>query len=115
MDVDEKQRERFARLEIRATMLKAIAHPTRLFILDELSGGKRCVCELTEMIGADVSTVSKHLAVLKGAGIVRDEKEGLKVYYSIAIPCALDFFGCVDRVIRKEAETRLKLVSDEKE
>jgi ArsR family transcriptional regulator len=109
--VDGKLKERFARLEVRASVLKAIAHPTRLFILDELSNGKKSVLELTDMIGADISTVSKHLAVLKGAGIVRDEKEGLKVYYSIAIPCALDFFGCVDRVIKIAAEERLNLIS----
>lgn len=106
-------KERFDMLELRASVFKAIAHPTRLFILDELSGGEKCVCELTEMIGADTSTVSKHLAVMKGAGIVKDRKEGLKVFYSIAIPCALDFFSCVDRVIRTAAEERLSLVSGE--
>ena len=48
-------------LEARAKVLKAMAHPSRLFILEELNKGERCVCDLTEMIGADVSTVSKHL------------------------------------------------------
>lgn len=112
--MDGELRKRFDRLEVRASVFKAIAHPTRLFILDELSGGEKCVCELTDMIGADTSTVSKHLAVMKGAGIVKDRKDGLKVYYSIAIPCALDFFGCVDRVIKTAAEERLKLISGEK-
>ena len=58
--------------------MKALAHPSRLFIVDELSrSGERCVCELTEMVGADMSTVSRHLAMLKGAGIIEDEKRGL--------------------------------------
>jgi DNA-binding transcriptional ArsR family regulator len=61
-----------ANMEARARIMKALAHPSRLFIVDELSRGERCVCELTEMIGADVSTVSKHLALLKNAGIVLD-------------------------------------------
>ena len=65
-----------ARYEARARIIKALAHPTRLFIIDELSGNKRCVCELTEMIGADASTVSKHLSVLRNAGLVADEKVG---------------------------------------
>ena len=60
MDPDSK-----ARYEARANIMKAMAHPSRLFILDELSKGERCVCELTEMIGADVSTVSKHLSLLR--------------------------------------------------
>ena len=109
--MDKKTRERFDGFEIRASILKAMAHPTRLFIIDELSSGEKCVCELTDMIGVDTSTVSKHLSLLKGAGIVTDRKEGLKVYYSIAIPCALDFFGCVDKVIKTTAEKRLKLIS----
>ena len=57
-----------ALFEARARIMKALAHPTRLFLADELSKGERCVCELTEMVGADVSTVSKHLAILKNAG-----------------------------------------------
>jgi DNA-binding transcriptional ArsR family regulator len=81
---------------IRATILKAMAHPTRLFIVDELSRNARCVYELTDRIGADISTVSKHLAILKNAGIVRDEKRGSHVYYSLTVPCVLDFFDCVE-------------------
>jgi len=65
-----------AELEARARVMKSLAHPTRLFIVDELSRGERCVCELTDMIGADVSTVSKHLAVLKAAGVVLDDRRG---------------------------------------
>ena len=70
-----------AKYEARASVVKALAHPTRLFIVDEIAKGERCVCELTAMIGADISTVSKHLSVLKQAGLVADEKRGLMVYY----------------------------------
>ena len=87
------------RLEARAKVMKALAHPTRLFIVDELSRGERCVCDLTEKIGADVSTVSKHLSVLKRAGIVRDDKRGVQVYYRLRVPCILNFFGCVEAVL----------------
>ncbi len=110
-DMDKKLKEKFAGLEIRASILKAIAHPTRLFIIDELSNGERCVCELTEMIEVDTSTVSKHLSQLKGAGIVTDRKEGLKVFYNLTTPCVLNFFDCVDKVIKTTAEERLKLIS----
>lgn len=84
----------------RARVLKALAHPTRLFIVEELSGGERCVRELTEKIGADMSTVSKHLSVLKAIGIVRTEKRGSEVYYSLRMGCVLDFFDCIEAVIR---------------
>ena len=81
--------------------MKALAHPTRLFIVDELSRGERCVCELTDGIGADMSTVSKHLSVLKGAGIVSDDKRGVQVFYRLRVPCILNFFGCVEAVLEE--------------
>ena len=88
-------------MEARAKVMKALAHPTRLFIVDELSRGERCVCNLTEKIGADVSTVSKHLSVLKGAGIVIDDKRGVQVFYRLRVPCILNFFGCVEAVLEE--------------
>jgi ArsR family transcriptional regulator len=91
-----------ARFEDRARVLKAMAHPTRLYMVEVLSDGERCVHELTEMVGADMSTVSKHLSVLKSAGIVTDEKRGSEVYYSLKMACVLGFFDCVEAVLRGE-------------
>ncbi|MBN1886313.1 MAG: winged helix-turn-helix transcriptional regulator [Candidatus Krumholzibacteriota bacterium] len=101
MNADTKRR-----YEVRARIIKALAHPTRLFIVDELSRGERCVCELTGMVGADVSTVSKHLAVLRASGIVDDEKRGAKVFYRLATPCVLNFFGCVESVMAGRGRDR---------
>jgi len=99
-----------AKYEARAAIIKALAHPTRLFIVDQLQGGKRCVCELTRPIGADMSTVSKHLSVLKAAGIVGDEKAGQQVFYHLKVPCVLKFFGCVEAVMESNAREQLELV-----
>jgi ArsR family transcriptional regulator len=99
-----------ANMEARARIMKALAHPSRLFIVDELSRGERCVCELTEMIGADVSTVSKHLALLKSAGIVLDDRRGAQVFYRLRVPCILNFFGCVEAVIEEVDRSRTELV-----
>lgn len=93
-----------SRYEVRARIIKALGHPTRLFMVDELSKRERCVCELTEMVGADISTVSKHLSVLKTAGIVIDEKRGTQVFYSLRVPCVLRFFDCVGAVMKSIAE-----------
>jgi ArsR family transcriptional regulator len=87
------------RFRARARILKALAHPTRLFIVDELSREERCVRELTEKIGADMSTVSRHLSILRNEGIVHDEKRGAQVYYSLRCPCVTDFFRCVQSVL----------------
>ena len=97
---------RKAHLTARAQVLKAMAHPSRLFIIEELDKAERCVCELTDMVGADISTVSKHLSVLKQAGIVQDEKRGNQVFYRLRVPCILNFFGCVESVLESRAQTR---------
>lgn len=68
------------------------------------------MCELTEMIGADVSTVSKHLSVLKNGGIVTDEKRGSQVFYSLRVSCILNFFSCVEAVLQANAEEHSALV-----
>ncbi len=82
----------------RAEVMKALAHPSRLMMVEELSRGERCVCELTELVGYDISTVSKHLNILKKSGIVRDEKRGKQVLYHLNTPCIMDFFSCLDAV-----------------
>ncbi len=96
--------ERKKHLHARAKVLKAMAHPSRLFIIEELEKGECCVCDLTEMIGADVSTVSKHLSVLRQAGIVVDDKRGNQVFYSLRVPCILNFFGCVESVLESQVK-----------
>ena len=93
-----------AHFEAKARIIKAMAHPTRLFIVDELSKRERCVADLTDLIGADTSTVSKHLSILKAAGIVADDKRGLQVWYSLKMPCILNFFGCVEQVQKRAAK-----------
>ena len=98
-----------ARYEARAKIFKAIAHSSRLFIIEELSRKERCVSELTEMIGADTSTVSKHLSVLKNAGLVMDEKRGSSIYYSLRMPCILNFLDCVETVIKENAKDQMKM------
>ncbi len=101
--MNKKIRERY---ETRSRIMKALGHPTRLFIVDELSRGNRCVCELTEMIGADTSTVSKHLSILKEAGLVDYEKKGTQMHYHLAAPCILDFFSCLENMVQLDLERR---------
>jgi ArsR family transcriptional regulator, arsenate/arsenite/antimonite-responsive transcriptional repressor len=87
--------------EARAKVAKALAHPSRLLILDALAEKEMCVCELTELVGADQSTVSKHLAVLKNAGIVSDRKDGVLMYYSLKVACLHGFWSCIEGVLKQ--------------
>lgn len=88
-----------AQREAKADVFKALAHPSRIFVVSELAKGEQCVCRLTEKIGADKSTVSKHLSILKRAGIIRDERRGNMIFYSLAAPCVLNFMKCVDGML----------------
>ncbi len=92
-DLEKKKYEELARIS------KALAHSTRLYIIHKLDEQEYCVKELTELIGADISTVSKHLTVLKNAGIIIDEKRGNCVYYKLECHCVLTMFSCLTNVI----------------
>ncbi len=94
MDLEEK-----IKFEQMAKISKALAHPARLFIIHKLDEQEFCVNELTEMIGSDISTVSKHLKILKEAGIIIDDKRGNCVYYNLLTRCVLNIFNCVMNVI----------------
>lgn len=95
----EKER---TKLTAKANVLKALSHPTRLWMAEQLEGGERCVCEFVDRVDADFSTISKHLSVLKRAGIVADEKRGKQVYYTLKVPCVLNFMHCVEAVLEDQ-------------
>lgn len=94
------------RYEARARIAKALAHPSRLLMLDALADRELCVCELTELVGADQSTVSKHLAVLRQAGIVADRKEGTMTFYSLKVACLQGFWQCVESVLKENLKAQ---------
>jgi ArsR family transcriptional regulator, arsenate/arsenite/antimonite-responsive transcriptional repressor len=98
------------RYESRARIIKAIAHPTRLFIIEELQKTPTSVGDLADMIGCDLSTASKHLSVLKNAGIVADERNGTSIIYRLKTPCLLNFIGCVEDVIETNAQDQIEIL-----
>jgi DNA-binding transcriptional ArsR family regulator len=84
-----------------ARLLRALANETRLKIIDRLGKGECQVSELVNIIGSDQSTVSKHLATLRNAGVVDDERRGNAVFYRLLTPCVLNSFACAADVIRE--------------
>lgn len=84
-----------------AKVFKALGQESRLLIVDALRDGERTVTELAELVGDDISTVSRHLAVLREAGVVRSRRAGVTLHYSLLMTCALDFLDCVDNTIRR--------------
>ena len=101
-----------AKYETRAKVLKALAHPARLKLVDVLSEHDEvCVCDLTDSIGSDMSTVSRHLAQLKNAGIVESEKHGQMVFYRLRVKCLTSLFACIESVVKCQADEQLKVLS----
>ena len=96
------------RYETRARILKALAHPSRLCIVETLAHGPRCVHELRDTVGADVSTVSRHLSTLRNAGIVADQRNGTQVIYTLTAECLLKFLSCVETAALNHAHRQLR-------
>lgn len=77
-------------------VFKALGHPARVTIVRELAERERCVCDLVQAVGLGWSTVSRHLAVLRKAGVIADDKRGLQVFYRLKLPCVARFIVCLD-------------------
>jgi ArsR family transcriptional regulator, arsenate/arsenite/antimonite-responsive transcriptional repressor len=86
-------------LHRQAKIMKALSHPSRLLIVQSLMNGERCVCELRDLCEQDMSTVSRHLSVLKNAGLLSEDKRGLYVFYKLTVPCLANFLKCVNTMI----------------
>lgn len=98
------------RFQNQASVFKALAHPARLFMVEKIAEGEKCVCEFVTMLGLDASTVSKHLTVLRNAGVVEDEKRGNNVFFRIRMECVVGFFSCVRGALEAQAREQLAAV-----
>lgn len=103
--------EELATYESRAEVMKVLAHPARLMIVDALYEGEKCVCELQELVGSTMPTVSRHLAQMKNAGIVAARRENNKIYYRLLVPCVMNVFPCIDEVLETERVPLLHMTS----
>jgi len=101
-------------LQLRAKVFKALGNPSRLLMVEALGQGERCVCELQTLVGSDMSTVSKHLSVLKEAGIVEDERRGTNIYYSLRMTCISSFLGCVGNFLGERLEEQVAVLNEVK-
>ncbi len=88
-------------LQAQAEIFKALGHPSRLLIVKSLAQGELCVCEIQKIVKSDLSTVSKHLSVLKNAHIVTSRRAGTSIYYQLAICCLPTFLKCTENILHK--------------
>jgi ArsR family transcriptional regulator len=98
-------------LEGQAAVLKALGQPTRLQILDLLKDGERCVCEIFPAIDQEQANVSKHLSILKQAGILESRKDGLRILYRIKHPEILNLLTGVTKLLKAQAREQHHLMT----
>lgn len=95
---------KFSEAELRAKVIKAMAHPVRLMVIDFLQGEERAFSEIFNLFQLDKSTVSKHLLVLKEAGIISSTKIGTETIYKLEVTCVSNFFKCATLVIENNVK-----------
>lgn len=83
-------------LDREALIFKALGHPTRLKIVRALAEGEKCVCQLQTLTDSSLSTVSRHLSVLREAGVIASRKEGVSIYCSLCLPCIATMLACLE-------------------
>ena len=98
----------YSQAKIRSEILKALAHPARVLLVNALTDGDRCVCQLNELVDINQSNISRHLAVLKRAGIVSERRDGMRVFHHLETPCILKAFECAVEVVRTDAKRKNK-------
>lgn len=99
-------------LEMKANVLKALGQPTRLKILELLRNGERCVCEIFPAIEEEQSNVSRHLALMKAAGILVSRKQGQMVHYRVRDPRVFKLLDGVTVLLRTHFDERTRLSRD---
>lgn len=97
-------------IEFRAEILKALAQPTRLKIIDFLRDGERCVCEIFPAISEEQSNTSRHLNMMMSAGVLTRRKDGLKIYYAIKHPEIFQVLDIVTDIVKQDIYGRHSLL-----
>ena len=96
-------------LRRQAEVFKALGHPGRVAIVAALGDGEVCACDLAAVAGCSASTTSRHLTVLRSAGLIADERRGNQIFYRLVFPCVLSFAQCISRIEAGEKVQTLRV------
>jgi DNA-binding transcriptional ArsR family regulator len=98
-------------LELKAEILKALAQPTRLKILELLRHGERCICEIVPAINGEQSNISRHISLMQRNHLVTTRKDGVKVMVSVKDPEIFKILDRVSAILRHQMNEQRELVS----
>ena len=104
-------RETKALFSRKAQIIKAVAHPLRVAVVDFLKDGEKCVCDIAQHIGSERSNVSRHLAVMLKAGVLQSRKDGLMVFYELRTPCILNFLNCATQALKHNVKEEARVMA----
>jgi DNA-binding transcriptional ArsR family regulator len=97
-------------LELKAEILKALAQPTRLKILELLRNGERCICEIVPAINGEQSNISRHISLMQKSNLVTTRKDGVKVMVKVSDPRVFEILDSISLLLKKQIIETGKLV-----
>jgi len=97
--------------KMKTDIIKALANPVRLMIVDCLLSGEKSVTEIIAITKEEQSNISKSLGILKAHGLIKDRKKGMNVYYSLKVCCMREFFSCLNNIIQDNFKYQQELVN----
>jgi len=98
-------------LELKAEVLKTLAQPTRLKILELLRNGEKCICEIVPAIRGEQSNISRHISLMQKSNLVTTRKDGVKVMVKVKNPEIFNILDRVGRILKVQFEEQEKLFS----
>lgn len=99
------------KLTLLADLLKVLAQPTRLKILNFLKGGEQCVCDIFPAIGEEQPNVSRHLRLMARHGLVYDRKEGVRVFYGVRDSRVFKLLDVAEAILAKQIKDHHALIA----
>jgi ArsR family transcriptional regulator len=97
-------------LELKAEILKALAQPTRLKILELLRNGERCICEIVPAINGEQSNISRHISLMQKSHLVTTRKDGVKVMVKVSDPKVFEILDSISLLLKKQIVETGKLI-----
>jgi ArsR family transcriptional regulator len=98
-------------IQMKAEILKTLAQPTRLKILETLRNGEKCICEIVPAINGEQSNVSRHISLMEKAHLVITRKEGVRVMVKVKNPEIFEILDMVRDILKKQMKEHEKLLA----
>jgi DNA-binding transcriptional ArsR family regulator len=97
-------------LYLRAEVLRALAQPTRLKILDLLRNGERCICEIVPAINGEQSNISRHISVMQKSNLITTRKDGVKVMVKVRDPRIFEILDTVGLFLKAQMQEQRRVM-----